>query len=96
MCSHLICELIADGSCALAINRSRGCRPNIAAPTTAPEVIEEVRTLLPSIDAGDKPAAIRLAQLVRREALDDRNLLSHVADAEPDLAPALERLLRRR
>ena len=93
MCSHLLCELIADGRCAIAIQRSHTCRPNITAPDTAPEVIEEVRTLLPAIDAGDKAAAMRLAQIVRREALDDRNLLS---DAEPDLAPALERLLRRR
>ena len=96
MCTHLLCELIADGKCAIAIQRSHTCRPNITAPETSPAVIAEVRTLLPAIDAGDRPAAQRLAQLVRREALDDRSLLSHVVDAEPDLAPALERLLRRR
>ena len=35
------------------------------------------------------------SRVVRREARDDRNLVLQVRSEEPDLAPALARLLRR-
>jgi hypothetical protein len=99
-CGHLLCELIG-GSCSLATGRSRGCRPNLAAKTVAPEVFDELRALLAVIDPGGRDervtaAAVRLAQLIRREALEDRLLLAHVRADEPELAPALARLVVRR
>lgn len=95
-CGHLLCDLIGR-SCSLAAGRSRGCRPNLAAKTVAPEVIEEVRALLAVIDpdAHDdrvQRAAVRLAQIMRRETLDDRPLLAYLRIEEPELAPALARL----
>jgi hypothetical protein len=98
-CGHALCELI-DGTCSIAIHRSRGCRPNVSSRSVAPEVFEEVGALLAVIDPAVRDervrtAAIRLAAIVRREALDDRQLLAHVRVEEPELAPALERLLRR-
>jgi hypothetical protein len=64
-------------------------------------VFDEVSALLAVIDPGDRTeevraAAVRLAALVRREALEDRNLLVVASSDEPDLAPALSRLCRRR
>ncbi len=99
-CGHPLCELIG-GSCSLATGRSRGCRPGLAPRTVAPEVFEEVRALLAVIDpaAADdrsRAAAIRLAEIIRREARDDRLLLVIARDDEPDLVPALERLCVRR
>ena len=95
-CEHLLCELIG-GSCSLASGRSRGCRPGLAERTVAPEVFDEVRTLLAAIEAQrDRTAAIRLAEIIRREARDDRNLLAIARSDEPDLAPALARLCVRR
>jgi hypothetical protein len=99
-CGHVICEII-DRGCSLAIHRSRGCRPNVTSRSVAPEVFEEVRALLAVIDPerrdeGDRDAAIRLAAIIRREALDDRHLLVHVRDDEPDLHPALARLITRK
>lgn len=99
-CGHLLCELIG-GSCSLATGRSRGCRPNLASKVVAPDVFEEVRALLAVIDPGVRDervqaAAVRLAQIIRREALEDRLLLAHIRTDEPDLAPALARLVVRR
>jgi len=93
-CGHRLCELIG-GACSIAIQRSRGCRPNITARTVADAIFDEVRSLLPRVDT-DREAAIRLAAIVRREALDGRQLLAHVRSDEPELAPALERLCSRR
>jgi hypothetical protein len=99
-CRHLLCELIGD-SCSLATNRSRGCRPGLASKDVAPAVFDEVRRLVAVIDprARDervRSAAARLAQLVRREALDDRNLVALARDEDPDLAEALAELCVRR
>ncbi len=99
-CGHLLCELIG-GPCSLATGRSRGCRPNLGARTVAPAILDEVRALLAVIDPDvrDEPArtaAIRLAGIVRREAMDDRPLLAQVRIEEPELAPALARLCLRR
>lgn len=99
-CRHPLCELIG-GPCSLATHRSRGCRPSLAASKTSPEVFDEVRALLPTVEHSDaseerRAAAIRLAALVRREALDNRNLVMLASDDEPDLGPALARLCRRR
>lgn len=94
-CGHPLCELIG-GACSLAIHRSRGCRQNVTAPDIAPEVFDEVRSLLATIDAtADRDAAIRLAAIIRREALDDRQLLVHARHDEPELVPAIERLCLR-
>jgi hypothetical protein len=65
-----------------------------------PGVLEEVRELLAVIDPSTpsdavRVAAVRLAALVRREALDNRNLVALVADEEPELAPALRHLCLR-
>lgn len=99
-CGHLLCELI-ERPCSLATGRSRGCRPGLAAKNVAPEVFEEVRALLAAIDPDvrderGRVAAVRLAAIIRREALEDRHLLVHARMDEPDLAPALERLCVRR
>jgi len=99
-CGHLLCELIG-GSCSLATRRSRGCRPNLVSKHVAPEVVDEVRALLALIDPDVRDerihkAAVRLAEIMRREALDDRPLLAYARIEEPELAPALERLCLRR
>jgi hypothetical protein len=99
-CGHLLCELI-DRSCSLATARSRGCRPNVVSKIVAPEVVDEVRALLAVIDPDVRDervrtAAVRLADIMRREARDDRNLLAYVRIDEPELAPALARLCVRR
>lgn len=90
-CGHPLCELIG-GDCSLATRRSRGCTPGLASKTVAPEVFDEVRALLPRIEAGDREAAVRLATIVRREALEDRLLVVIARTEEPELAPALSRL----
>ena len=97
-CGHPLCELIGDG-CSIASGRSRGCTTGFAAKTIAAEVFDEVRVLLAAIDArgdGARVAALRLAEIIRREARDDRNLVALARDDEPDLAPALAELCLRR
>lgn len=99
-CGHLLCDVIG-GACSLATGRSRGCRPNISSKSVAPEVFDEVRRLVAVIDPGARDdervhaAAVRLAQVMRREALDDRHLVGIARDEEPDLAPALAALCAR-
>jgi hypothetical protein len=93
-CGHPLCAIIG-GTCSLATHRSRGCRPNIASKDVGPGLLDEVRELLGSIAAGERAAAVRLAAIVRREALEDRNLLAIVSSDEPELAPALAQLCRR-
>ncbi len=100
MCKHPLCELIG-GACSLATHRSRGCRPNLATRDIAPEVFEEVRALLVTLEPSESPqerraAAIRLAAIVRREALEDRNLIRIAKDDAPELVPALAHLCRQR
>ena len=92
-CEHPLCALIG-GACSLVITRSRGCRPNVNSREVAPAVIDEVRGLLPAIETGDRDAAVRLAQIIRREALDDRNLVALVRADELEFADALIRLTR--
>ena len=99
-CGHPLCELIG-GVCSLATGRSRGCTPGLTAKTVAPEVYEELRALLvvidPSVrDPRGRIAAVRLAEIIRREAREDRNVVLLARDDEPDLAPALEQLCVRR
>ena len=99
-CSHPLCALIG-GTCSLATNRSRGCRPGRWEKTTAAAVFDEVRALLPAIEADARSAvglaaAVRLAQLVRAEAREERNLLAQAREDEPELADALARLVVRR
>lgn len=67
----------------------------------APDVFDEVRALLGVIDpaAPGEPvreAAVRLAAIIRREALEDRSVLAQARTDEPELVPALERLCLRR
>jgi len=98
-CEHPLCAIIG-GTCSLATRRSRGCRPNLASKDVAPEVLDEVRQLLAVIvpDARTeqvRTAAVRLAAIVRREALEDRNLMTIISSDEPELAPALAQLCRR-
>jgi hypothetical protein len=95
-CGHPLCELIG-GPCSLATGRSRGCRPGLTSRTVAPEVFDEVRELLAVIEASaDRAAAIRLAEIIRREAREDRLLRVIARTDEPELAPALEALCARR
>lgn len=94
-CGHPLCELIG-GPCSLATGRSRGCTPGLGPKTVEPEVFDEIRALLAQIDAADRAAATRLADIIRREARNDRNVIALARDEEPDLAPALERLCLRR
>ncbi len=96
-CTHLLCELIG-GDCSIAINRSRGCHPSLWTKTVAPQVFDEVRVLLAAIDATDPghAAAVRLAQIVRAEALEERNLLALAREDDPALAELLAPLVVRR
>jgi hypothetical protein len=99
-CTHRLCELIG-GDCSIAINRSRGCHAGGWAKTVASNVLDEVRALLGAIDArartdGGRAAAVRLAQIVRAEALEERNLLAHARDDDPELAELLAPLVVRR
>jgi hypothetical protein len=95
-CGHPLCELIG-GNCSLATGRSRGCRPGLTSRVVAPGVFDEVRELLAAIEASaDRAAAIRLAEIIRREAREDRLLMVIARDEEPELAPALEALCVRR
>lgn len=108
-CQHPLCELIG-GACSLATRRSRGCRPNLAEREVAAEVYEELRVLLAVLGSDDAPsgspgsvapeerrvAAARLAALVRREALEDRNVVLLARSDEPELAPALTKWCRQR
>lgn len=93
-CSHRLCEIIG-GACSLATHRSRGCRPGLWPRTVAPEVFDEVRALVAVVEV-ERAAAVRLAQIVRREASEDRPLLAHARSDEPELADALARLIARR
>jgi hypothetical protein len=95
-CRHPICELIGEDACSITSGRTRGCTPGVAAKTLAPSVFDEVRMLLPAIATGDRDAARRLAAIVRREAREDRNLLAHARQDEPELAAELAQLLVRR
>ena len=98
-CGHPLCALIG-GPCSLATRRSRGCRPNLGSRHVAPELLDEVRALVAIIDPdipdtrGERvrKAAARLAEIMRREALEDRSLLAYARLEEPELAPALARL----
>jgi hypothetical protein len=97
-CGHPLCELIDDG-CSITTGRSRGCTPGIAEKAIASEVFDEVRGLLAAIerrDAATRAAAVRLAEIIRREARSDRQLLAYARMDEPELAPALEALCVRR
>ncbi len=99
-CTHLLCELIG-GDCSIAINRSGGCHSSLWTKTVAPEVFDEVRALLAAIDPSARTdaghaAAVRLAQIVRAEALEQRNLLTHAREDDPQLADVLAPLLVRR
>jgi hypothetical protein len=99
-CGHLLCELI-DGACSLATGRSRGCRANLVSKSVAPDIVDEVRVLLAVIDPDVRDervqkAAVRLAEIMRREARDGRHLLAYARIEEPELAPALARLCVRR
>lgn len=92
-CGHRLCEIIG-GTCSLATGRSRGCTPSLASREVAPETFDEVRTLLVAIESGPgaHTAAVRLAAILRREALEDRILLAAARSEEPDLVAALEHL----
>jgi hypothetical protein len=99
-CEHLVCAIIG-GTCSLAQTRSRGCRPNLTSPELSRDVVDEVRALVAMIDPESRSdevrvAASRLAALVRREALEARNLVALIGDDEPELAPTLARLCSRR
>jgi hypothetical protein len=98
-CGHLLCELIG-GPCSIATGRSRGCRPGLSSRLVAPEVFDEVRELLAMIDVDTRDervrtAAVRLAEIIRREAREDRHLLAIARSDEPELAPALAKLCLR-
>jgi hypothetical protein len=95
-CRHPICERIGDDACSIASGRTRGCTPVLAAKTMRAHVLDEVRTLLAAIGTGDRDGAIRLAAIVRREARENRNLLAHARDDDPELAAELAELLVRR
>jgi hypothetical protein len=99
MCGHRLCELIG-GDCSLVVTRSRGCTPLLAAREISPELLDEVRELLGRLDLGvsddrTRADAVRLAGIMRREALENRPLLAQLRIHEPELVPALERLCAR-
>jgi hypothetical protein len=111
-CRHLLSEIVEGSTpistpedivpaCSLAFVRSRGCTPGTFAKELAPAVFDEVKTLLSQIDPDNrteeaKVAATRLAQIVRREAMEERNLLALVRAEDTDVAASLMPLLARR
>jgi hypothetical protein len=94
-CGHPLCDLIG-GACSLTVSRSRGCRPNLTSRDVAAEVIDQVRTLVAKIASDDRAAAVELARIFRREALDERNLVAIARRDELDFADALAALCVRR
>jgi hypothetical protein len=96
----LLCEIIG-GACSLSAGVSRGCRSGPgAARVIAPEVFDEVAALLETIDRAPpderRRAAARVAELIRREARDNRNLLGLARADELEFVPQLAALCRRR
>ena len=94
-CGHHLCELIG-GACSLTVTRSRGCRPNLTSRDVAANVIDQVRALVARVTGGDREAAVELARIIRREALDERNLVAIARRDELDFADALAALCVRR
>ena len=94
-CGHPLCDLIG-GACSLTVSRSRGCRPNLTSRDVAAEVMDQVRTLVAKIASDDRAAAVELARIFRREALDERNLVAIARRDELDFADALAALCVRR
>jgi hypothetical protein len=94
-CAHRLCDLIG-GTCSLTVSRSRGCRPNLVSRDVAPDVIDQVRVLVTKVQSGDRPSAVELARIVRREALDERNLVAIARRDDLDFADALAALCVRR
>ncbi len=94
-CRHPICELLGEDTCSIASGRSRGCTPGLAKPVD-PAMFDELRALVALIATGDRDAANRLAAIVRREAREDRNVLAHARDDDPELGAQLAELLVRR
>jgi hypothetical protein len=94
-CGHPLCDLIG-GACSLTVSRSRGCRPNLTSRDVAADVIDQVRTLVATIASGDRAAAVELARIFRREALDERNLVAIARRDELEFADALAALCVRR
>lgn len=84
-CRHKLCALIGGG-CSIAVTLSRGCRPNVSTRETD---FDEVRAVLLAKDW------VKLAQLVRREAMDGRNLVALARAEELDFADELAELCRR-
>lgn len=78
--------MIGEG-CSITVQRSRGCHANSWATSTSDAVLAEAKALLAHLD---RAAAVRLAQLVRMEALEERSLAAQLLD---DDEPALARLV---
>ncbi len=79
------------------MTRSRGCTRQ-AATSIAADVFDEIRALVEEIEADERAVepAVRLAGIIRREAIADRHVLAQARTDEPELVPALERLCLRR
>ncbi len=98
-CGHPLCALI-EGPCSLAVSVGRGCRSGPGpSRVIAAAVFDEVAALVAIIDrsaADDRPrariAATRLAEIIRREARDDRHVLAMARADELELVPSLARL----
>lgn len=103
MACHPICALIG-GPCSLALSVSRGCRSGPGpSRVIADAVFDEVAALVEAIDravAAERAAdargpATRLAEIIRREARDDRHVLAMARADELVFAPSLARLCAR-
>jgi hypothetical protein len=101
-CGHRLCELIG-GACSLAVGVSRGCGVGVPPRVEIDaDVFEEIAGLIAVIDAAARPlseaareAAVRLAAIVRREAVDGRSVLAQARRGEPELVARLEALCAR-
>jgi hypothetical protein len=96
-CGHTLCELIG-GACSLVAGLSRGCQTGLRPRTAiAPEVFEEIRGLLATLDddATARAAAVRLAAIVRREAREGRGVVAQAREDAPELVPRLAALCAR-
>jgi len=102
-CGHPLCALIG-GPCSLALSVSRGCRSGPGpSRVIADAIFDEVAMLVEAIDralAADRAAdarapATRLAELIRREARDDRHVLAMARADEVEFVASLARLCAR-
>ncbi|MFT3695642.1 MAG: hypothetical protein QM831_21070 [Kofleriaceae bacterium] len=85
-CGHPLCALIGGEACSIAVTRSRGCRPNVIEREVD---FDGIRAAIAGAEW------VRLAQLIRREMMDGRNVVALARAEELEFTDELVRLTRR-